>query len=160
MADTSTSTNNTPTNNTTHTIDHTIAPKLLEWFNAGRGVTCWHLLEIGTDRARQIFAPADPTTAPNNLAPHWAYGNPEQVTMSMLNVDMSEEVETFTGRFKRMYWGPYVQPGTERRAQARCVKHGLDKDSWTFEYVGDGLVLVRILKPVLVPFEQWVKGGK
>jgi hypothetical protein len=141
------------------TIDSENVPKIRAWFQAGRGVTRWENMEIASGMARYVFTPGD-TTSPN-----WRYGKPQPIQPSEITVETHKVLETFRGRFKAMYWGPWVQPGTEAKAERLCSKHGVAKGSWRWSYYDSGLVTVEILQTVQSPFEldgshvKWGYGG-
>ena len=111
----------------TTTIDSTIVPKLTEWFNANRGVKAWKNLEIASGHAREVFTPGDADK------PGWRYGEPKDMQPADFEVEMFTPIETFRGRFKAMYWGPWVAKSTEDKAKRLAAKHGTDT-SWRWEH--------------------------
>ena|SRR5207244_2422466 len=134
------------------TIDSENVPKIREWFQSGRGVKVWTNMEIASGHAQQVFTPADHQSAPN-----WRYGSPEDVKPWDFEVSTFTPVESFRGRFKAMYWGPWVADGTEKRAKRLCQKHGLPETSWRWEHDGMGYVTVTIGRIVITPFESEIK---
>lgn len=129
------------------TIDSTIESKLQEWLSAGRGIKSWSNLEIASGAAQQVFTPADVESAPN-----WRYGNPEILQPSDLLVETFEVLESFRGRFKAMYWGPWVADATEKKAQRLCAKHNQPSDSWRWQYDDPGYVVIEIGRKSTRPF--------
>jgi hypothetical protein len=117
-------------------IDESIAPKLREWFTAGRGVRRWTPAELGTNRP-DMFTPADVTTPP-----HWAFpvGSSTVLDPSMIDVETFAERMQFKGRIKRYYWGHGLAEPTEKKAQRLCK----DGESFVWEFDGFGLAIVRI----------------
>src|ERR1700726_3988570 len=143
------------------TVDSSIAPKLREWFDTGRGVTVWTNLEIASGAAREVFTPStSPCTynheqgfsncpyasladrqAPHNhdtQAPNWRYGNPTKLEREDIDVSVFVVRETFRGRFKAMYFGPWVGKATEAKATRLCSAG----ETWRWEYDGSGYVKV------------------
>lgn len=131
------------------TVDAETAAKLAEWYRNGRGVLRWENLEIGSSAAREVFTPSD-----INARPHWRYGNAEFVTPADITVEHATILEAFRGRFRRMYWGAWVQRGTEKRAQRLCKKHNVPETSWVFTYEYPGYVNVEILRSETRPFTE------
>lgn len=128
-------------------IDSNIEPVIRGWLESGRGVTVWQNLEIASGRPLEVFTPSD---APK---PDWRYGSPASLSPIDIQVRHAEAVESFRGRFKAMYWGPWVNKGTEAKAERICAKHGLAKGSWSWKYEGDGLVIVTIERSIVKPFQ-------
>jgi hypothetical protein len=130
----------------TYTIDHEQVDKIRQWFDTGRGVKVWTNLEIASGASREVFTPADHETAPS-----WRYGEPKVLQVSDIEVRTSTVLQSFRGRFKAMYWGPWVQDATEKKAQRLCKYWNVPEDSWRWEPIGDGLVMVEILKSEVAP---------
>lgn len=94
------------------TIDSTIAPKLREWFKAGRGVRVWENQDLSSGRVgHQQYTPGDIVTAP-----HWSMAdrgtvNPEDITIETFTIRAR-----FRGMAKRRYWGMDVSDATRAKA--------------------------------------------
>ncbi len=130
------------------TVDSEIAPKLRGWFKAGRGVKRWINQEIGGGAPSETFTPGDIESAPN-----WRCGNPVALTPNDITVRHFCVLETFRGRFKAKYWGPWVGSATEAKAKRLCAEHGVPVDSWQWTYDDTpGYVQVQICKFELKPF--------
>jgi hypothetical protein len=117
------------------TIDSSIEPKLNEWFAAQRGVKMWVNQEIGSGATREVFTPGDAEK------PGWRYGNPVDLQPDDIEVEEFSPVESFRGRFKAMYWGPWVAKATEEKAKRLVEKHGSSRSfhsgngySWRWEH--------------------------
>lgn len=125
------------------TVDSAIADKLLGWIGAGRGVRRWVSEEIGNTRP-DMFTPAD-----NETPPHWAYPLTSSQVLDPALVDAEQLVERarFRGRLKRFYWGTWLAPATEAKAQRLCR----DGESFWWEYDGYGLANVFIGPKIVSP---------
>ncbi len=137
------------------TIDQEHVTRLRDWFKAGRGVCCWQNLEIASGASREVFTPYFQGTNDTETvsAPNWRYGNPTQIQPEDITVETFEVIETFRGRFKAMYWGPWVGKATEAKAKRLCASHGLPEDSWQWEHDTAGYVIVHIGRTTTAPFE-------
>lgn len=127
-------------------VDSSIAAKLLEWVNAGRGVRRWVSAEIGNPRP-DMFTPGDIDTPP-----HWAY----PVADSQLLTGEEIDVETFTprssfkGRGKNSWRGYSIHPNSAAKAQRLC----LEGETFNWERNCDsysGGVIVSIGRMVTTP---------
>jgi hypothetical protein len=127
-------------------IDESIAPKLREWFSAGRGVRRWVSAELGTNRP-DMFTPADVETAP-----HWAYpvASSEVMAADQLDVETFQERAQFRGRLKRYYWGMGLAEQTESKAKRLCQSG----ETFVWEFYGFGLAIVKVGTMVRRPLAE------
>ena len=133
------------------TISADIAPKLLEWFQGGRGVIRWENQEIASGHAREVFTPGD-----NPEKPNWRYGNPSSISRDDIQVETFTVLKQWRGRFKAHYYGPGINRETERKAKRLCAKYKLPEDSWRwFHDDMPGYVQVQVGRIELQSFRDW-----
>ncbi len=118
-------------------VDAGIAPKLREWFGAGRGVRVWTNADLsGGNVGHQMFTPADVRTAPN-----WRYTDGGALLPADVVVETFTPRETFDGVCRRKYWGMDVSDATRNKAD-RLKQSG---ETWIYEIVCDyGRTFARI----------------
>lgn len=134
-------TNNTETKTG---IDSSIAPKLVEWFKAGRGVRKWVSAEIGNPRPDQ-FTPGDVETPP-----HWAYpvADSQLLTPDMLELETFTPRIAYNGKLAKSYWGLHLSKTSEAKARRLCQPG----ETWNWIYKNYGVCEVQIGKLVRSPF--------
>lgn len=133
------------------TIDEKTAVQLSRWFADGRNVILWTNQEIASDAPNEVF------TTNAEAPPHWRYAKPVRLTEHDLIVELFDVVESFRGRYKAKYFGPWVAMCTENKAMRLCKKHDLTPDSWRWEFNADNasLVDVSIGKVKAISFIEW-----
>lgn len=108
------------------TIDSAIAPKLREWFKAGRGVRVWECQDLSSGQVGQKqYTPGDITTAP-----HWSMADRGIVDPDDVEVETFTIRTQFRGMAKRRYWGMDVSDAT--RAKADRLTHKDSSEVWCY----------------------------
>ena len=109
---------------TTTKIDSSIAPKLAEWFAAGRGVRVWGNQDLSSGKVgQQTFTPADVHTAP-----HWSVVDRGAILPQDIIVQTFTPRTSFKGTCKRRFWGMDVFDASRAKA-TRMVGEG---ESWHY----------------------------
>ena len=107
-------------------VDSSIAPKLREWFAAGRGVRVWENVDLsGGNVGHTMFTPADNTTAPN-----WRYVDKGAILPQDVVVETFTPRHEFKGTCKRRFWGMDVSDAT--RAKADRLTDKAAGESWVY----------------------------
>jgi hypothetical protein len=105
-------------------VDASIAPKLREWFSAGRGVRVWCNADLSSGNVgHQMFTPAD-----NRTAPSWRYVDAGAILPADIAVETFTPRTSFNGCAKCRYWGMDVSDATRAKAR-RLTRPG---ETWNY----------------------------
>lgn len=142
---------------TTHELDKSVAIKLKEWWDAGRGVKAWANADLGNGNVgRNTYTPGDKSS------PHWSSPTSVDVQPEECIVRDTDLISEHTARIKNHYWGPWINEKSDEKFKVMCQKLseqlGCDVEhEWEFHQDKPGYALVSIVKIKRVPFMEWSK---
>ena len=109
-------------------IDSSIAPTILGWIKAGRGVKVWECADLSSGKVgHRMFTPGDTETSP-----HWSYTLAGMLDTATAKVETFTPRETFNGTAKRRYWGMDLSDAS--RAKAERLKREVEVYFFTIQY--------------------------
>jgi len=142
---------------TTHELDLSVAIKLKEWWDAGRGVKAWANVDLGSGNVgHNTYTPGD------KPSPHWSSPSSVDVLPEDCIVRDTELISEHTARIKDHMWGPWINEKSEAKFKEQCQKLseklGCDVEhEWVFHPDKPGYALVSLVKISKVPFTEWSK---
>ena len=109
-------------------IDSSIAPTILGWIKAGRGVKVWECADLSSGKVgHRMFTPGDTETSP-----HLSYTLAGTLDTATAKVETFTPRETFNGTAKRRYWGMDLSDAS--RAKAERLKREVEVYFFTIQY--------------------------